>query len=104
MAFFPGFLKSQLLYTPPYPTQSYATRTIIITGANSGLGLEAAQHFVRLNAVKVILACRNITKASAAKSSIETSTGRTDVVEIWDLNLSSYASIVAFAERCKGLG
>jgi len=37
-----GFLDGQL-QTPPVPTTSFAGRTVIITGGNSGLGLEAAK-------------------------------------------------------------
>ncbi|KAI4250283.1 MAG: hypothetical protein L6R42_008780, partial [Xanthoria sp. 1 TBL-2021] len=49
-------LLSQLIYKPPPPTASFANKTIIVTGANTGLGKEAATHFVRLGAAKVILA------------------------------------------------
>ena len=53
------FLKEQLLTTLPYPQESAAGQTVIVTGANVGLGFEAARHFVRLGAAKVILAVRD---------------------------------------------
>ena len=34
----------QLLEMPPVPETSFAGRTVIITGANTGLGFEAAKH------------------------------------------------------------
>lgn len=68
-----------------------------------GMGLEAARHFVRLGAAKVILAVRSTSKGLAAKSSIEASTKRFNVVEVWELDLASYASVLAFGERVKGL-
>ncbi|EAW08562.1 putative short-chain dehydrogenase/reductase family protein [Aspergillus clavatus NRRL 1] len=98
-----GFLYSQLCITPAYPTASFTGQTIIVTGSNVGLGLEAARHFVRLDAAKVILAVRNRTAGEAAKKSIEESTQRQGVVEVWDLDLASYASVLAFAEKAKQL-
>ena len=37
------FFYGQLAQTPPVPTTSFAGRTVIITGGNSGLGFEAAK-------------------------------------------------------------
>lgn len=104
MSSFPAFLKSQLIYTPKYPTASFQGRTVIVTGANTGLGQEAARHFVRLGASTLIIACRTVSKGEAAKKDIEQSTGRTGVIQVWQLDLSSYASIKAFAQRCESLG
>ena len=98
-----AFLRSQLFYTPPYPTKKYTAQTIIVTGSNIGLGLEASRHFVRLDAAKVILAVRNLEKGEAAKKSIEESTGRTGVIQVWQLDLASYESIKDFAKRAQGL-
>jgi len=95
----PGFLKSQLLTTLPYPTRKFSNQTIIVTGSNIGLGLEAARYFVRLDAAKVILAVRTLSKGEAAKASIEASEKRVGVVEVWELDLESYASVKAFAVK-----
>ncbi len=76
---------------------------MIVTGANVGLGLEAARHLTRLDAAKVILACRSIEKAEAAKKSIEETTQRRGVVEVWQVDLSSYESVKQFARRVEGL-
>ncbi|CAJ2507070.1 Uu.00g082560.m01.CDS01 [Anthostomella pinea] len=83
----------------PYPTKDCTGMTVIVTGANTGIGREAARHFVRLNAARVILGCRNTTKGEAAKTSIETSTGRPDVVEVWQVDLGSFASVREFCRR-----
>ena len=98
-----AFMRSQFFNTPPYPTKKYTDQTIIVTGSNAGLGLEAARHFVRLDAAKVILAVRNLEKGDAAKKSIEQSSGRTGVVEVWQLDLAHYESVRFFAKRAMGL-
>ncbi|OTA95816.1 hypothetical protein M434DRAFT_28508 [Hypoxylon sp. CO27-5] len=91
----------------PYPNHDFTGKTVLITGANTGLGLEAARHFVRLNARKVILGCRDLQKGNAAKQDIErtqpSSNGNgsafTDVVEIWQVQLHSSDSVKAFCRR-----
>jgi retinol dehydrogenase-12 len=104
MSSFPAFLKSQLLYTPKIPAEaSFAGKTVIVTGANSGLGLEATRHFVRAGATTVIIACRTLSKGEAAKQEIEKSENSSGVLQVWELNLSSYASVKAFAKRCETL-
>ena len=87
----------------PIPKKEFTGETVIVTGANTGLGLEAARHLTRLNAEKVILGVRNLEKGEAAKQSIEASTGRTNVVEVWQLDLSSYESVKQFAKRLESL-
>ena len=44
-------------------------KMVCITGANSGLGFEAAHNLVRAGA-HVIMACRNVAKAEAAAQSL----------------------------------
>ncbi|KAL8691108.1 MAG: hypothetical protein Q9218_003601 [Villophora microphyllina] len=102
-SFFMKFIRDQLTITLPYPSDSYTDQTIIVTGGNVGLGFEAARHYVRLGAAKVILAVRTIEKGEAAKKEIETSEKRQAVVEVWPLDLSSYDSVKAFAKRADSL-
>jgi NAD(P)-dependent dehydrogenase (short-subunit alcohol dehydrogenase family) len=87
----------------PYPTHQFTGQTIIVTGSNVGMGLEAARHFVRLDAAKVILAVRTVSKGESAKSSMESSEKRSGVMEVWELDLASYASVKAFATKAQGL-
>ena len=99
-----GFLYSQLFVTPTFPTTSCAGLTVIVTGSNVGLGKEAARHFARLGASKVILAVRNTESGEAAKKDIEASTGCTSsVVQVWPLDLSSFDSIKSFAKKLSSL-
>jgi NAD(P)-dependent dehydrogenase (short-subunit alcohol dehydrogenase family) len=72
-------------------------QVIIITGANTGLGLEAARHIARLNAAKIILGVRSVAKGEAAKADIERTTGHTGIIEVHEVDLGSYASVQRFA-------
>ena len=98
-----SILYSQVFVTPEYPTSDLTGQTIIVTGANTGLGFEAARHLTRLNASKVILAVRSTAKGEAAKKSIVESTNRPDAVEVWLLDLGSYESVKAFAAKVQTL-
>ena len=102
LAQFLEFLRSQFT-SIPYPATDFAGQTVIVTGSNTGLGLEAARHFARMNAEKVIMAVRNLKKGEAAKRSIEETTGRKGVLEVWQLDLSSYASVKEFVRKAESL-
>jgi NAD(P)-dependent dehydrogenase (short-subunit alcohol dehydrogenase family) len=69
---------------------SFAGRTVVVTGANSGLGEVTARELARVGA-KVILACRNTDKGDAAAA------GMTGEVEVRKLDLQNLASVRAFA-------
>jgi retinol dehydrogenase-12 len=99
---FVGFVRSQFT-TLPYPAFDFTGQTVIVAGANTGLGLEATRHIVRLGAAKAIIACRSIEKGEAAKKDIEESTERKDVVEVWQVDLGSYESVKEFCARVQKL-
>jgi NAD(P)-dependent dehydrogenase (short-subunit alcohol dehydrogenase family) len=73
----------------PVPDQS--GRTVVITGADSGLGFETAKRLAAAGA-HVVLACRNEQKAQDAASRITGST------EVRHLDVSSLDSVRAFAD------
>ena len=70
-------------------------RTVIVTGANSGIGFAAASALAGAGA-HVVLAVRSTDKGKAAAAAMP---GQTEVRE---LDLASLASIHAFAEGCTG--
>lgn len=83
--------------------ETSAGKVYIVTGANAGLGFEAAQHLVVAQAAKVILAVRNLASGNEAVAKIEANTGRTGVAEVWELDMASYDSIRAFVKRAQSL-
>lgn len=88
---------------PQSTTESYEGRNVIVTGASSGIGREAAAKFVALGASKVILTARDLKKGEKAKEDISARIGPTDQLEVWELDMNSYDSITAFAQKANKL-
>lgn len=59
--------------TPPTGID-FRGKTIVVTGANAGLGLDACKHLARMHASCIILACRSIERGQAACDEIYKST------------------------------
>jgi NAD(P)-dependent dehydrogenase (short-subunit alcohol dehydrogenase family) len=97
------FIYRQFIHYPPAPTTaSFRGQTIIVTGGSGGLGLAACRSMLEKGAAKVIIACRNVDKGKTAAQGLRelTSCGH-DAVDVWPLDLGSYASVVKFSERVK---
>lgn len=71
------------------------SRTIVITGANGGIGKVTARELAGSGA-GVVLACRNEAAAGAAAAEIRRATGNDNVTSV-RLNLASFASVRACA-------
>ncbi|KAK8133291.1 hypothetical protein PG999_001464 [Apiospora kogelbergensis] len=97
-----NFLRQQC-FSPANPKVSFSGKTIIITGANRGLGLEAALKIVALDASRVVLGVRDCVEGERSKNTIEQLTGRKGVMEVWKLDLESYESIQDFSHRASCL-
>ncbi|HEY3503209.1 MAG TPA: oxidoreductase [Actinocatenispora sp.] len=74
-------------------------RTVVVTGANSGVGFETARVFARRNA-EVVLACRDMRKADEARDRIHAESP-TAPVRTLELDLSSQASVRQAADRVR---
>lgn len=104
MVYFFDLLYSQLLVKIPQQTADFTHQTVIVTGSNTGLGLEAARHLARLDAAKIILAVRTLSKGEAAAADISKSFNiPASRVEVWQLDMSNKDSITAFAKRASTL-
>ncbi|MBG6182454.1 NAD(P)-dependent dehydrogenase (short-subunit alcohol dehydrogenase family) [Arthrobacter sp. CAN_A214] len=75
-------------------------RTIVITGANSGIGHQAATALARKGA-RVVLACRDEGRGHDAEKRIRSLSG-SSTVELRLLDLSSLASVRRFADEWTG--
>lgn len=72
-------------------------KTVIVTGANAGIGYETAKDLAERGA-RVILACRSETRGLAARDQITAATGNTDV-HYQNLDLASLKSVRSFADN-----
>lgn len=79
------------------------TKTVIITGANSGLGFETTKQIAeRGSGYQLIMACRNMEKAQAAKAKILESVPDANLICL-ELDTSSLAKVRAFVAAFKKL-
>ena len=104
------FLYNQVFTRPSVtefsPSTSLQGKTIIITGANSGLGFEASGKLLKFEFSRLIIAVRSRAKGDRAREQLlkeAAEHGLAPRIDIWDLDVASYDSIIAFAERCRGL-
>lgn len=76
-------------------------QSVLITGANAGLGREAARQLAQQNGIeKIYLGCRNQAKAQAAKTALVAETGR-DIFEIVQIDVSDPSSVRAAVAAMK---
>ncbi|WP_375181151.1 oxidoreductase [Chryseobacterium sp.] len=74
---------------------SQKNKVVIITGANSGIGLESSRVMAAKGA-KVIMAVRNLDKGEAAATLIKTNNPHADL-DVMELDLADFASIKKFS-------
>lgn len=80
----------------PASDTDYSSSTALVTGANSGLGFEAARQLAELGYGSIVLACRTAEKGEAARSELRDLTGRdpfsTIAVDVAEVASSSSAA------------
>ncbi|EED12358.1 short-chain dehydrogenase/reductase family protein, putative [Talaromyces stipitatus ATCC 10500] len=88
-------------HNPPsdFSQVSFHDKTILITGATSGLGFEACLKFLRQGVSSLIISSRDHTRGQQVKRELESLTGRVGIVEVWPLDMSSFRSVAEFASR-----
>ncbi|XP_066559693.1 retinol dehydrogenase 14a [Amia ocellicauda] len=93
------FSRRSAVQTLRYSTGMMRGKTIIVTGANSGLGKATAAELVKLQA-RVILACRDQQRAEAAAQEIRDEAGpEQGELVIKQLDLASLKSVHNFCEE-----
>ncbi|KAG2336549.1 short-chain dehydrogenase [Suillus weaverae] len=93
-----NFVIDQWSALPPVETADLSGKTVLVVGANVGIGLEASKHFARMRPARLIIACRSKAKGKAALTEIERETGYSGC-ELWILDLANFASVTAFADK-----
>ena len=77
-------------------------KSILITGANAGIGKEVARQMALRNGVeRVYLACRNEVKARAAKQELEQKTGKS-IFKILIMDVSDLGSVRSAIQSLQG--
>lgn len=85
---------------PEDPTASFKGKTVLITGANTGLGFEAALKFARLGAACLILGVRSLKKGEEARARISDQAGfNPDDIKLREIDMGSYESVKEFADQ-----
>jgi protochlorophyllide reductase len=77
-------------------------RTVIVTGANSGIGFGATRQMAAAGGT-VVMACRNADKARTAAEAIRSS-GVRGSVEVEIVDIGNLASVRAFSDRMNSSG
>ena len=99
-----SFLFGQLTWQPKpiEPTSSLDEQTALITGANCGLGLEAAKELAQLGIGRLILGMRDLAKGDDVRREIQAVGSHTQVV-IWKVDYDDYDSLVDCAKEAEKL-
>lgn len=98
-----SYLSSQFAKAkyPPKGT-SLAGQTIIITGANTGIGFACANSLLELDLTHLIIAVRTVSKGEAAAAKLKQGHPNAKI-EVWQLDMLSYKSVQAFSAKCQTL-
>ena len=97
---------SQAKVTPLPTGLNLHGKTIIITGASAGMGLECARQVLALNASTVVLAVRNTSKGEDCKKALLVDPAvkthnKNATVKVMKLDTADYASVQSFAKAVK---
>ncbi|KAI0201616.1 retinol dehydrogenase 12 [Astrocystis sublimbata] len=97
-----GFLRRQWLIArkPVPPGTNLSSQVAIITGSNSGLGLEAGRQLLQLGLSHLIIAVRSQSRGDKAADGLRKRFS-TATISVWLLDMASYESIETFADKCK---
>ncbi|KAK9413394.1 putative short-chain dehydrogenase reductase family protein [Seiridium unicorne] len=87
---------------PSLGSNSVAGQTAVITGGNTGIGLECGRLLLSLKLSHLILAVRSLQKGEEAAEPLR-KLYPTARIDVWHLDMNSYDSIRAFGRNCATL-
>ncbi|KAJ7319287.1 hypothetical protein DFH08DRAFT_1034977 [Mycena albidolilacea] len=93
-----GFVRSQQRKQQPAAKVDLAGKTVLVLGANTGLGFEATKHFANMNPERLILACRSQSRGQAAVDKLKAETGYRKT-ELWIIDLADFNSVKRFGDK-----
>ncbi|KAJ7799135.1 hypothetical protein B0H14DRAFT_2388227 [Mycena olivaceomarginata] len=93
-----SFVVEQWKPQPPVVKADLTDKTVIVLGANTGIGFEATKHFATMNPGRLILACRSQSKGEVAIEKLKAETSYSKA-ELWIIDLANFASVKHFADR-----
>ncbi|KAK2669538.1 Short-chain dehydrogenase/reductase SDR [Fusarium oxysporum f. sp. vasinfectum] len=86
-------------FSPDTDIPSLKGKIILITGGNSGLGLETARQLLKHEPSRIFLACRSKAKFDQAVNELQQQGSNTDAVSFLALDLASLSSIKSAAKE-----
>ncbi|KAF9449782.1 NAD(P)-binding protein [Macrolepiota fuliginosa MF-IS2] len=93
---------------PPLPKVDLGGKTILVIGANTGIGFECAKYLASMKPSRLILGCRDQTRGEGAIRRLKAETGCGDVkgevgvgIEMWLVDLADFESVKAFVGRAE---
>ncbi|KAF7371072.1 WW domain-containing oxidoreductase [Mycena sanguinolenta] len=93
-----AFIVDQWRTQPSVVKADLTGKTVIVLGANTGLGFEATKHFATMNPGRLILACRSQSKGEVALDKLKADTGYSKA-ELWIIDLADFSSVKQFADK-----
>ncbi|KAJ7123560.1 hypothetical protein C8R44DRAFT_831249 [Mycena epipterygia] len=92
------FVKGQFTTPKPVLKENLTRKTVLVLGANAGIGFEATKHFATMNPERFILACRSESKGQAAVEKLKAATGYARA-ELWIIDLANFSSVKQFSDK-----
>lgn len=98
-------LRDQRIGRPTVTTESYAGRTVLITGANGAFGSRAAKIFARRNVGRLVLV--DVRDCGGVKAEIEAELGEKEMpkpeILVWRVDLMSFEGCREVGRKAKEL-
>ncbi|KAG2154385.1 short-chain dehydrogenase [Suillus bovinus] len=87
----------------PIPNADVSDQSLIVVGANVGLGYEAAVHLAQLKPKSLLITSRDEIKCEKSKADVEARSGMS-AIECWPLELCSFDSVRSFVDNFEAKG